>query len=575
MKKLIILFIIISLLIPTVSNADGMILPRPDYYMNETGQKAVIFYENGAEVMVLSVSFEGDARDFVWVVPVPSKPEVTKGSDEIFTSLAEIVRPVYNGLMPMVAEISGKADEQVVTVVETKKVDYYDIAVLQSTESGALSKWLNENGYEYPLESSYILNDYIENNWYFIAVKIDVSAVEASEVQQGLKQGHATPLKIEFASSGIIYPLRISSITTQPKVVQLSYNLFLNQARIKHLQNIGYEEIIEEKSGQKVIDDIIYDLAGEAVYKDSTAGAYPLIISETLYLAAGSRQDVRGLDQDYYRPQVESWFNDYFNRQGFYYNQYVQGYIPIHLYVIANHKKDVPGFTTSYANKIKKDRIENLAYAINGEPLIQPQNNKYWLTYLYRNMKTSEMTSDLVLRDAENNNKVAVGSPVPTRGWLSWLLIYSVCVIGWVFSPFGLMFIGFSVLQFLSKSRKAHIIAWVFQILSVVVSGMILAFCSLVLTGLGWYRIMSIYPAPPALPVYSFALPVMLAGLTVLAGCVVVMILQWRSHRSVSWDNTSNRGVGTGESVKIVRDDKKNKMRNNLPKPKKVVMLVW
>lgn len=570
-----------------MSNADGMILPRPDYYMNETGQKAVIFHENGMETMVLSVSFSGDAKDFAWVIPIPSKPEVTKGSDEIFTSLAEITRPVlWRGPMPMM-ELAGKAnDEQAVIVVETKKVDYYDITVLQATDSGALAKWLNQNDYEYPEESGYILNDYIENNWYFIAVKINTSAVEADEVGEGLKQGHATPLKIEFASSAIIYPLRISSITTQPKVVQISDNLYLDGPRIAHLKKIGYGDLIRKTTGEEVINQIIEDLVNQVPYEDSKASDYPLIIAkEKNYPTAESWKYAAGLDENYYRPQLEKfWFNAYFNRQGLYYEQNSHQYapnIPIHLYVLADHKKDIPGFTTSYADKIKKNQIQDLAYDIKGEPLIQPAQKKYWLTYLYRHMMTSEMTNDLVIRDADDNDKVGAGSPVRSWQWLQWLIIYMVSVIGWLFSPFGLIFIGFSLLQFLSKNRKAQAIAWVFQLLSLVVTLGIFGVLFFWAMRVGWYEIMAIYSPSWSAFSYSYALPISFAVLTIFVACIIVMILQWRQHRRESGGNTPGSSEGPKEPVKLAKEGVSRFFKRDrkesivLPKAKKVVMLVW
>ncbi len=70
-----------------------MLIPRiPNQQIYETGQKAVIWHENDMETLILSTSFKGQAEEFVWVVPVPSRPTIDKGIDELFTSLEAFTR---------------------------------------------------------------------------------------------------------------------------------------------------------------------------------------------------------------------------------------------------------------------------------------------------------------------------------------------------------------------------------------------------------------------------------------------------------------------------------------------------
>lgn len=91
---------------PDIIRADGVIFSSPDYLIQESGQRAVIFYENGKETLILSITFKRNAKDFGWVIPVPQKPEATKSSDEIFTSLERIVQkykaPMTFGMAPMI-----------------------------------------------------------------------------------------------------------------------------------------------------------------------------------------------------------------------------------------------------------------------------------------------------------------------------------------------------------------------------------------------------------------------------------------------------------------------------------------
>jgi len=214
MKKILIGIFLIALFIlvaPRETVADGMVIPQPSYYVQETDQKAVIWHDGKTETLIISITFRGDSDEFVWVIPTPSKPEVVQGVDELFTGLDVLARPVYTTRYGPVGEYGGgvnylsKGAE--VTVVETKKVDIYDIAVLTAENTQALQKWLEDNGYQYPKNREHLLSSYISKDWYFIAVKVNAQSLSIS---QGLKTGHATPLKISFNSEKVVYPLKIS-----------------------------------------------------------------------------------------------------------------------------------------------------------------------------------------------------------------------------------------------------------------------------------------------------------------------------------------------------------------------------
>lgn len=206
--KLLFLFSVFFLLLPASVFADGGIFPPPDFYVGQTEQKAVIFYDQGVETLILSITFQGNAKDFGWVVPTPTRPEVDKSSDELFLALEELTRrPIRyeeKGLMPVPLE-GG------VEVLETKEVGIYEISVLRADDPKALSSWLDKNGYNFPKEASYILEDYIKNKWYFTAVKVRPELVWEG-VEEQLRSGHATPLKLVFKSEKIVYPLKITSV---------------------------------------------------------------------------------------------------------------------------------------------------------------------------------------------------------------------------------------------------------------------------------------------------------------------------------------------------------------------------
>ena len=230
MKKLILIIAVLGITVPYAVLADGMFVPPPDRYAYETDQKAVIFYENNIETMVLSVQFFGNAYDFGWIVPTPAYPEISKSSDELFTALEEYteVDYPYKVYVPSGGLGYAESGRQAVEVLETLNVDYYEVTILRASDSSALTDWLQENNYDFPDGADYLLDDYIDNNWFFTCFKIDTSALGYSKVSKELRTGHATPVQIRFASDQIVYPLKISGVMSQYdyKAKELIYDYY-------------------------------------------------------------------------------------------------------------------------------------------------------------------------------------------------------------------------------------------------------------------------------------------------------------------------------------------------------------
>ena len=305
--------------------------------------------------MILSTTFSGDAKNFAWIIPTPTQPNVEKGSYELFGALEDLTRigeerdygysGIGSGSAPMAVE------KQAVTVLEQKKVDIYDITVLKSTDENALYDWLKKNGYQYPADGKYILDDYIQNDWIFTAVKVDTENLKVANSQ--LREGTANPLKLTFTSSKIVYPLKISSVTA----------------------------------------------------KETTQSKL------------------------YY---------------------YGSDYVPIMLYVFADHKKQANNFEVQWANWVKKDKIEKLAYDSNGESWYTPQANKLYLTKLYASIETSEMKNDVFLTNAANNKSYPLSNLWPT---ILWALLFILVIL--VVSPLTLLYVIFMVLFIFIKPKTA------------------------------------------------------------------------------------------------------------------------
>lgn len=197
------------LIFPLIVKGDGGMFPPPDFYLRQSEQKAVIFYDGEVETLIISITFQGNAKNFGWVVPTPSRPEIGEAPDELFTSLQELTGKYYGreAPVPLYKGMEGGGVE----VLETKEVGIFEVKLLTADDPEALAKWLAENKYQFPKEGSYVLENYIKNKWYFVAVKVRPELVWG-DVGAKLGSGHATPLKLIFQTKKIIYPMKISSL---------------------------------------------------------------------------------------------------------------------------------------------------------------------------------------------------------------------------------------------------------------------------------------------------------------------------------------------------------------------------
>ena len=294
-KKLIAALLVVILFLLTTATpvlADGgFFLDSMHQDLYESAQKAVILYGNTTgnstgnytEHLILSVSFEGDAEDFAWVIPVPNKPEIAVTDPELFWELSYFTRTeIHSG------GCEGEGAPGDVDVIEEQVVGPYATAILSSTNATALADWLNANGYIFPEDGEEIISEYIEKEWYFVATKIN--AVEEG-TSEALAEGDIEPIVLSFASNQTVYPLRISSLSattaTPPEVllyvladhvmVPEQYPLYIgfgNWEENAFTLEFGETVSVEDLSEYEILPDLVSTyLPGDEFYLTKLRGS--------------------------------------------------------------------------------------------------------------------------------------------------------------------------------------------------------------------------------------------------------------------------------------------------------------
>ena len=80
-----------------------------------------------------------------------------------------------------------------------------------------------DNQFYIPPDRSGVLDDYVKQRWYFVAVKINLGDRQSTSpsTSSQLASGELHPLRISFATEHCVFPLKISSINGKQSEVQL------------------------------------------------------------------------------------------------------------------------------------------------------------------------------------------------------------------------------------------------------------------------------------------------------------------------------------------------------------------
>jgi hypothetical protein len=164
---------------------------------------------------MISPSYKGAARDFAWVVPVPSRPQVSVVDGALFHELKTLTNPPVNRSVSVDSGPGGMIGSAArVELLERKTVGVYDVSILRSNDANALTKWLKQNGYQIPEPDKFVrerinpIPYYIHRHWTFVACRVKIP-----EKAQKLQIGSLAPIKLVFNSKQIIYPMKLSSLS--------------------------------------------------------------------------------------------------------------------------------------------------------------------------------------------------------------------------------------------------------------------------------------------------------------------------------------------------------------------------
>jgi hypothetical protein len=219
------------------AGADGGYVSPYGFQVWEPGQTAFLSHDAATGIEELSIlpRFQGEATDFMWLVPVPSLPEVWATDLELFRQLGVLTAPVYrsrDGFWDCGSRDYATGDAERtdggVEIIDDQVIGIYRTLTVAATEAGALTDSLNAWGFLHQGNRAAVvpvLEDYVDEGWYFVAMSVDSATVAGA----GRPYGKAAtspdapwywyptlqPMTFRFASAQAIYPLRISQVSAR------------------------------------------------------------------------------------------------------------------------------------------------------------------------------------------------------------------------------------------------------------------------------------------------------------------------------------------------------------------------
>src|SRR5688572_16340921 len=210
----------------------GFYCAKADAKLFNQASQVVLVRDGDRTVLTMVNDFQGSAKEFALVVPVPtflkreqihvgdkalvdhldaySAPRLVEYFDQDPCQMRVLAEAVAAAASPAAMKRAAVDDMRRrslgVTIEASYTVGEYDILILSAQESAGLETWLRENGYKIPAGASEVLASYLKQNMRFFVAKVNVKE------QTKLGFTYLRPLQVAFESPKFMLPLRLGTV---------------------------------------------------------------------------------------------------------------------------------------------------------------------------------------------------------------------------------------------------------------------------------------------------------------------------------------------------------------------------
>jgi hypothetical protein len=228
----------------------------------EQSGETIIFGVDKEEAKVtatIQINYQGEAKDFAWVIPVMSAPEISLAPQAMFQNIRSQTNPQFyldwddseggcwwDYAMEADAGVPSSAGGGGVEVIDEQEVGPYQTATLKSESAEELHAWLDENDFDQPESAIPLIQHYLDQGMFFVAMKLKQDA-DAGDIQ---------PVTLKMDEDAPCVPLVLTQVAATPDMPVLTYvmgdmraiptNWFHVEVNEKKIDWINYGQNYEE-----------------------------------------------------------------------------------------------------------------------------------------------------------------------------------------------------------------------------------------------------------------------------------------------------------------------------------------
>ena len=217
--------------------------------VDQTAERILFEISEDSVTMTTQISFNGDAEDFAWILPLGAVPDANSlavfpqralatldantGPTFVLPSDCYGLFPVPGGgLATASATSGGLPEDDGVTVHIREEVGNYDVAVIESTDPDALIDWLRQEGYRVTPPMEPYIELYTNEGMKFLALKL----LEAADVND------ISPFRFSLPGTTPSIPLRMTSLAAEPEMSIVVFVLGDQRYEGKNWENITIDD---------------------------------------------------------------------------------------------------------------------------------------------------------------------------------------------------------------------------------------------------------------------------------------------------------------------------------------------
>jgi len=230
----------LTLVLTPVAHASGACcyFTAKDKDIAQPAQKVFITWDPAQKLESWTVQpkFEGNAADFGMVIPTPARPKIDEMPRDFFKALAVYTilknrewprSKLLPSSLPLgrlydtgFTQAPGVPKRPTVIVLESGVVGTLDYKIIAAERADELFQWLKDNNYHFAGDEA-ALDHYLKKKWLFTVMRIDT--MQLSRKPDGTFDGEVSPVRFQFTTDQLVYPLKITQLSVKDKTEALFY----------------------------------------------------------------------------------------------------------------------------------------------------------------------------------------------------------------------------------------------------------------------------------------------------------------------------------------------------------------